>query len=440
MTMLDAQLAMPPIAWISPLPSEHTDIANYSARILPFLAAHTRVFAISSSHKTPHYKASHPNISIHHINDAADIIKNYSAIPFYNIGNNIHFHGSIIDICRHIPGVLILHDTRLQDLMCGYFQKNGGWPRKYTETMTSLYGKKGCKAATMVSTGKAAPHTISTDFPFVEYFSSNAQAAIIHNIDLFDEIISRLAIPVTYLDLPFPSIKLDGFSNIYDVNSDFKIFMFGFLGKNRGLNEALHAVAETPQAILDIHGAIDEREKFHQLVKSLGIEKRVTFHGFTEEHVLNAGIRGAHLVLNLRNPTMGEASGSQLRIWACGTPSVVVDHGWYATMPDGTAFKVNPHRILEGVHTAIRSIMHKPKCSVPMVEAGLAALKTRHDPARYAESIIQLIRQPQVYGGEWGAYFTASRMATLLDRERKMAALWDERILSVTQSLFRPSP
>ena len=47
----------------------------------------------------------------------------------------------------------------------------------------------------------------------------------------------------------------------------------------------------------------------------------VQLHGYTPEKELNKVLEKSHLAINLRYPTMGEASGSQLRIWYHALPS-----------------------------------------------------------------------------------------------------------------------
>ena len=64
------------------------------------------------------------------------------------------------------------------------------------------------------------------------------------------------------------------------------------------------------------------------------------FHGFTSEKKLDEALSQAHLAINLRYPTMGEA-WSQLRIWAHASQSGS-QVGWYATLPPDTVRFVRP--------------------------------------------------------------------------------------------------
>ena len=90
-------------------------------------------------------------------------------------------------------------------------------------------------------------------------------------------------------------------------------------------------------------------------LEETGLECRVEVHGFVPEPELDAKLAEAHLVFNLRYPTMGEASGSQLRIWNAAAAAVVTDLGWYGSLPDDTVFKIP----LEGEITALQDLIRR---------------------------------------------------------------------------------
>lgn len=48
------------------------------------------------------------------------------------------------------------------------------------------------------------------------------------------------------------------------------------------------------------------------------------------------------MALNIRYPSMEEASFSQLRIWEHALPAIVTRVGWYATLPEDVVFFVRP--------------------------------------------------------------------------------------------------
>ncbi|MGC1503713.1 MAG: glycosyltransferase family 1 protein, partial [Sulfitobacter sp.] len=141
---------------------------------------------------------------------------------------------------------------------------------------------------------------------------------------------------------------------------------------------------------LDVMGKVWDQTYLRNRVDELGIGRHVTLHGFVEEDFLDAKLKEAHLVFNLRNPTMGEASGSQMRIWNAAAPSVVTDLGWYADLPDDTVFKIDPENELTALQTLIRQLAVDPTAGRSIATAGRARLEARHGPARYAAAVAEV--------------------------------------------------
>ena len=98
----------------------------------------------------------------------------------------------------------------------------------------------------------------------------------------------------------------------------------------------------------------------------------MTLHGFVPESELDAALASAHLALNLRYPTKGEASGSQLRIWSHGLPSLVTRIGWYTELPADTVSFVRPEFLVEDVCAHLRAYA---ACPASYVEEGPARLR-----------------------------------------------------------------
>ena len=82
--------------------------------------------------------------------------------------------------------------------------------------------------------------------------------------------------------------------------------------------------------------------------KRLGLQGVVKLHGFVPAEELDAALAAAHLAVNLRNPTMGESSFSQLQIWDHALPTLVSQVAWYAKLPENAVAFVRPeHEVLD---------------------------------------------------------------------------------------------
>ena len=123
------------------------------------------------------------------------------------------------------------------------------------------------------------------------------------------------------------------------------------------------------------------------LTFAVGLADRVRIHGFVPEPELDARLAEAHLVFNLRYPTMGEASGSQLRIWNASAAAVVTDLGWYGSLPEGTVFKIPLDEETSALQDLVRRLHADRSLGQTVGSAGRTRLETHHTPALYAQGV-----------------------------------------------------
>jgi len=95
--------------------------------------------------------------------------------------------------------------------------------------------------------------------------------------------------PAPAVDVPFAPVSTDGLP---------RFVFLGRLVKKKGLDWLLRAFATVDiSAHLDVAGEGPQREEAEQLVRTLSIGDRVTFHGWLESEAVAALIRQAHAVV-----------------------------------------------------------------------------------------------------------------------------------------------
>ena len=278
---------------------------------------------------------------------------------------------------------------------------------------------------------------MAREAPGFELVLDKAISVISHTDIAHEAVSARETVPAYLLDLPFaPSAEAPSATRAKD--GPLRLVQFGYIGPNRRLSEVLQVLAglrETVDFQLDVMGKIWDPDRIEGEVAALGLEDRVTLHGFVAEATLDAALARAHLVFNLRYPTMGEASGSQLRIWNAQAAGVVSDLGFYRSLPDDTVFKI-PH---EGEVEALTDLIHKVNAD-RSIGAGIAAqgrarLLARHTPARYAAAIAEVAKRAEVDAAT--ALKTRSAQG-VLDRSRA-SDLYRQRLARQLQET-RPAP
>jgi hypothetical protein len=404
--------------WFSPVPPGRTDVARYSARVIPHLAQLIDLDVVRPD-GMPEGRdlLSSPigNLNIRELNA--------SRICVYNVGNNPVFHGQILQMAMRHPGIVVLHDRSMQDLCYAILGNplNGDYDASsYRAAMSRWYGRKGSEAARSASGGEMPVSQLSQEFPLFEVALQRALGAVTHNPEVAEEIAERFpGMPVATLHLPYDQQMSTRSAHTLGPDRPIRLVMFGYLNPNRRLCEFLRAWAQSPwkdRFELDLAGEMNNGPEARAVMTETGLCAQIRDHGFLPDHQLDVLISQAHLVLNLRNPTMGEASGSQLRIWANGAASVVSDTGWYRQLPEGSVLRIgtdNEHCDL------LRLLEDLAEYRVDLSGIGRrgAECLAACDPSTYASSLFQWLEE------ERGRMFTRWAETALIEATARTYAL-----------------
>ena len=404
-----ARLALDPdrpvIHWISPLPPASTDIAHYSARILPALADHARVVLWTDADTWSAELEAHAlvrRLDPDHqcpadFEAAARLVgarPGTTQTLFIHIGNAWVFHSGLLRLARRMPSIVVLHDLAIQEMLNDAIRYGRFDAESYRTDMTTWYGPEGAEAAEICLSGDGRDaQRLAPQMPGFELAVSNALAVLTHTEAATQGVQARESVPVHQFELPFqpgpePRIRRPRLGPL-------RLLQFGYIGPNRRLFEvfeALHGLKDQVDFRLDVMGNIWNADLARDHLARLGLEDHVHLHGFVAERVLDQALRQAHLVFNLRHPTLGEASGSQLRIWNAGAAAIVRDAGWYSSLPDDTVFRIPDDTAQEqaALQDLIRRVAEDRDVITPVHHAGRARLLSHHHPSDYAQKIAGL--------------------------------------------------
>jgi glycosyltransferase involved in cell wall biosynthesis len=142
-------------------------------------------------------------------------------------------------------------------------------------------------------------------------------------------------------------------------------------------------------------------------IRELGLGDLVELTGYLSDEALRAELAQADLAVNLRYPTMGEASGSQLKLWEYALPALVTQIGWYASLPPETVAFVRPEQEIEDIRKHLRAFLQNPERFREMGRQGWRTLKRDHTPDTYVRALVDLA----AVAPEWGLRSTRLSMA-----------------------------
>jgi glycosyltransferase involved in cell wall biosynthesis len=373
----------------SPLPPLRSDVGNHTLIVARALRDLADVTLWTPQAEPPEFHLDVPVVCY----DPASLDwtrLNRADANIYNIGNNATYHRAIFDIARQAPGIVVLHDTRLQHFFARYSETAGGDRAFYLDRMRRSHGPAGLSDANAWLAGERTLDTLVDRYPMTVAALERALAAIVHNESEQQALAAQTRTPVFHLPLAYPAGPPPERG---EPNGTLRLVVFGFLGTNRRLGPILDVIAALPDQDLrlDIYGLLDEPDPIDRQIATLGLVGRVCRHGYVPEAELQAALLRADLALNLRFPSMGEASGSQLRIWSAALPSVVTRTGWYATLPEEAVFFVEPDREAEMLTGHLEALRRDRALFHQVGGRGRAIVEAKHDPALYARGLLDIV-------------------------------------------------
>ena len=405
--------------WFSPLPPAQTDIASYTARLLPALAARAEVTLWTDASEWDAELEKYAEVRRYDPECLAWADLNRGDMCIYHVGNNALFHGAIWQTSRRHPGVVVLHDTSLQHLFAGLFLQQLNDSALYFSAMERYHGVTGRVEAEQVFNGLANDlDYLGKHYPLTSLGIADALGVVVHTeggLSLLKR--GGNGPPAAYIPLPFGDehgrarrSESGGASETGDAR--YRLIVFGHIGSNRGLESVFDALASLParnRFRLDVYGRIWNENYLRAKIYACGIDQLVTLHGFVPDEDLNAALAAAHLAINLRFPSMGEASGSQLRLWSWALPSLVTALDWYATLPaDAVAF-VRPDHDVEDLQKHLNAFLSDPASFAQMGERGRQTLEKHHAPGKYVDDLLEVVAAAQRFRPRAALYQLAER-------------------------------
>jgi glycosyltransferase involved in cell wall biosynthesis len=288
---------------------------------------------------------------------------------------------------------------------------------------------------------------MAQQFPLTREATRGALGVITHSGRALAELKETPACPMIALDHPYVAAGESRYQRWRAARGvaphpPYRLIVFGYLSRNRRLEAVLEAFAGIPeraQFLLEVCGEIWDEGRIRTQIEQLGLNSQVKLLGFLPEGQVEQKLSTADMAINLRYPSMGEASGSQLQLWDYGLPTLVTRTGWYASLPEDAAAFVRPEHEVADIQAHLRAFLADPAAFRAMGERGRQSLES-HDPEKYVDAMAQFTtevfeRSPRVpalalagrVGSDLSTWLHPAASACLLDRaSQEIAALCEE--------------
>ena len=392
----------PRLAFVSPLPPERTGIADYSAELLPALAAHYDIELVVAQEQVDEQLVKQFATP----RDVTWLRTHASEIDrvIYQIGNSA-FHRHMLPLLKEVPGVVVLHDFYLSALMY-WLEFQGGESHAW---MSALYESHGYSA---VRDHFRTVDTKKWDFCVNHYpvnigILQHAQGVIVHseqsrtlapqwygsNAAAEWQIIPLLRSPAGVPDKRLARQKLG-----IDEN-DFVVCSFGFLAPSKLNHRLLEAWLQSALAT-DKHCRLVFVGENHggsygfSLLETIavnGLGDRISITGFASPELYRQYLSAADLSVQLRTHSRGETSGTVLDSMNYGLPTIINANGSMAELDPKSVWMLpdefNDSELVEALETLWRAPEHRQSLG----ERARAIIHSRHAPeacaSQYAAAI-----------------------------------------------------
>jgi glycosyltransferase involved in cell wall biosynthesis len=376
------------ISWYSPFDSETSDIARYSKLLLPAISNLLELNYLSDAVDS----FDLDNFVVLDADIASQLIDVNEKINVYHLGNN-HVHVGILEKSLSCPGIIVLHDLNLIDLARAYESQSGGLFSLFNAIYDD-YGREGLNFARNSKVGTGDYNLFLSQYPVFSSLISNALGVVVHSTKAYEALGQFYAGPVLQLGLPYHSVPLP---SVLEVNEDdfYNIIFCGHCGPNRRLQQFITAWGETSEPSsfrLKMFGHIGNKKELITLAKNAGVEEYISINGFVSDEQLNREILCADLAVNLRSPSMGEASGSQLRYMGMGLAAFVTDVAWYSELPDNVVIKVPEDNEVEFIRNELEQMLVSPNHYKQIGANGIEYLKKFHNVDIYVQELVEFIK------------------------------------------------
>jgi glycosyltransferase involved in cell wall biosynthesis len=421
------------IAWFSPGSGE-SGIVEYSRRVLGAMRTRATpvLFCAGAAERFPEGVET---IDFTAEPDALAELGAYDAV-FYNLGNNLKFHGQIWEAARTHPGILVLHDRVLHHFFVEYFQHRMRSPERYLQRMLELYGPASADVAAHMLDPRRWSNVTSEEFlrySFIEEAVSVARGVVVHSHWHAEAVRRAWSGPLCELWLPSNSVSRPP-TRPGRGGDRVTLLTLGHVEFNKHADKVVRAFARDPE--LAAHARYLIAGAYHPdspYVRQLGEEitarslaGTVSLLGYLSPTELDEHAAAADVFVNLRRPNLEGSSASLMYELAFGKPVIVYRSGSFAELPDDAVVKVTPEADGE-LHHRLRELVFDERRRERIGAAARRFAESRSLPS-YARELV-------AFAADVGAWAPRLEVADRVGRE--LAALGVDPRLEGIEAITR---
>jgi glycosyltransferase involved in cell wall biosynthesis len=323
-------------------------------------------------------------------------------LVIYVLGNS-PWHSRILPLARVLPGLVVLHDVAMTDMVRRTAVDTGE-----LETIARRIAAE--STPENAETFRAGHHPdgptgwlrFSAETPLADYAIEGSLGVVVHSWWHAGQVAGRTLGEVTVAPLPVPSARL-GFERNESTTAEMLLqglpadavllVTVGAANANRRIDALLEAIASDDRLADRIHlwavGPCEARyaKELKGEARRLGVADRFSITGAVSDSLLQEILARADIAAALREPVLEGQSASVFTQMLAGVPVVVYDHAHYAELPAEAATRVDPQGAVPALRDALVALVDAPDERRRRGELGRDYILSTRSGVSYADAI-----------------------------------------------------
>ena len=338
----------PTMAFLSPLPSDRSGIADYSAILLRELARHYEIeCVVTGGPLTDEWIIA--NFVLRDVGWFERHAGRYDRIV-YSFGNS-HFHSRMVGLLQRFPGTVILHDLFMSDLLEWMANTTEFPPETFIREVYLSHGLSG-----LLAMRERGVRRIVEQLPCNGFIYRSAIGVIAHSEqareqarNAFGPRAAEEVEVIPFLRRPAPQMDVQKARTRLGIPRDsFVVCSFGLITSRKDGQKLVSAWAESelgqqPGAMLLFVGQSIDRygeALLARIARHQG-KSHIAITGHVTQAVYQDHLAACDAAVQLRSLSRGETSAAILDCFAAGVPVVANAHGTTNEIPDNALIKIS---------------------------------------------------------------------------------------------------
>lgn len=377
------------MALVSPMPPDQSGIADHTAELIPHLSKHYDLDVIvSDSFNLDQNFPEHGSYrAVSWFLQNANL---YDRV-LYQFGNS-QFHTHMFDLLEKVPGVVVLHDLFLSNLIEGQ-ELNRAGPHSFLSALYESHGYPALRDAFSRSKEYAV-----WNYPCSIDVAQKSLGVIVHSkrtLDMarawYGELGKKFSVIPLLRNHESGPVRAQAKTMLGFLEEDFVVCSFGAVGPsklNHRLLDAWHrsSLAQNPRCYLVFVGPHESGDYSNRLESQIAIEglANVRFVGWVESQTYGTYLSAADIGVQLRTSSRGESSRAVLDCMSHGLATIVNSHGTMADLPPDAVWRLedefSDHELVE----ALEKLASDEQGNENLGAIGLRTVASFNDPSSIA--------------------------------------------------------